>query len=110
MQPGIPSLMGEIASALASARSRTGMNHVQFTRELKRLAPDLDLTATDLEQLEAGSWHVFAEHLLAAARVVGQPVSALLGEEQMYAVTIPDLERRVMVLEALMEGRGMRSA
>lgn len=102
----------EIAAAMKYARERCGMTPEQFAREVNRVAgpnptgyPNLD--ANFVEMIEAGEMACFAEWLVAAARIAEQPVSAILGELDMYEGTIPRLERRLAALEEKLERAGL---
>lgn len=98
-------LSERIALAMSRARARLGMTTLQFSRELQRLSPKLEMSPEVLEAMETGRWAVLAEHLVAAACIADQPVSALLGEMELFTVTIPELERRLRALEDRMETR-----
>lgn len=94
-----------IANAMTRARDRLGMTTVQFARELHRLVPGVEMSGEVLEAMEGGRWTILAEHLVAAACIADQPVSALLGEMELFTVTIPQLERRLLALESQMDER-----
>jgi transcriptional regulator with XRE-family HTH domain len=97
------SISEEVAAAMRLARELSGLTPEQFARELNRLVPDGDpdtrVSALYVEMMEAGEFAVLAEYLVAAARIAEQPVSSILGELELYTLTIPALERRVSALE-----------
>lgn len=88
-----------VAGAIRWAREHCGMTPEQFARELNRLVPEYRLEADDVEAMEDARVPVDSRHLIAAARIAGQPVSVALGELDLYEVTIPQLERRLAALE-----------
>lgn len=93
----------EIMAAMCMARELAGLSPEQFARELMRLVPQLLATAALVLAMEAGNEPVDSRHLVAAARIAEQPVSAILGELDLYEATIPRLEARIEALEAQMD-------
>lgn len=97
----------EVAAAMKWAREHHKRTPEQWARELTRLVGG-EVTAGAVIEMEAGALMVPAAVLVAAARLVEQPVSVLLGEMDMYEVTIPALERRISELEVQVERAGLR--
>lgn len=101
MQSG--SIDQDVADAMRWAREQCGMTPEQFARELNRLVPDGRVDAETVVRMESLGIPVPARYLVAAARLVEQPVSVVLGELDLYEVTIPQLEKRLAAVEARLE-------
>lgn len=101
----------EVAAAMKWARAQCGKTPAQWARELNRLVPPISgstwLDEHMVEAIEDGEMAVLAAWLVAAARLVEQPVSVILGETEAYEVTMPALERRIGELEARLESAGL---
>lgn len=99
----------EIAAAMRLARERSELTPEQFAREVNRVT-GLSITLLDVHQvemIEAGEMACLAEWLVAAARIAEQPVSSILGELELYQVTIPALEARIADLELRLLAAGL---
>jgi hypothetical protein len=84
------------------------MTPKQWARELTRLAPELgDLGEAEIGAMEAGEAIIPATVLMAGAKAINQPVSTVLGETDLYAVTFPDLMHKMRELEDRMMQRRM---
>jgi hypothetical protein len=95
-----------VAAGIRWARMQARMTPEQWAREIVRLVPEAeDITATFVDGMESGEIPVPATVLVAAARAIGQPVSTLLGEMEVYQVTLPNLAKRVGELEERMMAR-----
>jgi transcriptional regulator with XRE-family HTH domain len=99
-------LKTDVARAMIRARTEAGLTLEEFAGELQRLAPRLDMSPQLVAAMEREEWSVFAEHLLAASRISGQPVSALLGEMELVTVTLPQLLARLSAVERRLEVGG----
>lgn len=101
----------DVAMAMAWARKHCQKTPGQWATEINRLVPPISgdtwLDGPTVELIEAGEMAVLASWLLAAARLVEQPVSVLLHEAEAYEVTLPALERRIGQLEARLESAGL---
>src|SRR5262245_22966278 len=94
----VRTIRDEVAAAMRYARKHAGLTTEQFAREVTRLVPDDPAEESDIFEWE-GSGDVGAAHLVAAARIAELPVSACLGELEVFTATIPELERRIAALE-----------
>lgn len=92
-----------VAGAMRWAREYCALTPEQFARELNRIVPEYRLGAADVEAMENARALVDSRHLVAAARIAGQPVSVALGELDLYEVTIPQLEARLAAVEDELE-------
>ena len=101
----VRTIRDEVAAAMRYARKRTGLTPEQFAREIDRLLGrdhfdgDNRFAEDDVERWEDGTQLVWADVLVAAARIAEVPVSACLGELEVFTATIPELEQRIAALE-----------
>src|SRR5262249_1106572 len=102
----VRTIQDDVAAAMRYARKRSGLTPEQFARELNRLLPNFHRS---LDELHVVGWErgepMPADVLVAAARIAEVPVSACLGELEVFTATMPEVERRIAGLEDKLSSR-----
>lgn len=93
-------IVAEIAAGCRRARILSGLGLDDFCREVSRVMGRAVGVAHYLS-IENEEIDPCASLLIAAARVAEQPLSVILGETDLYAITMPELERQVKELQQL---------
>jgi hypothetical protein len=99
-------LRQDVAAAVATALHLFGEGLERFALELTQVLGET-ITPDELEGWLLGKWVPSAVALLAMARIVAQPVSALFGELAIFEVTLPRLAAQVEGLRQRLREAGV---
>ena len=102
----VRTIRDEVAAAMRYARKRAGLTPEQMAREVNRvLDVPVPFNEINVSQWEEGVSAPSSLVLVAAARIAEVPVSACLGELEVFTASIPELERRIAALEDKLSSR-----